>query len=237
MVDIFSVYSVSSVRGIHILTPPSNSFSPHSYSLRTFASMKIIGLTGGIGSGKSTVADLFQTLSIPIYESDSRAKTLMNTNAELRKKIEMLLGSQAYVNGEINRPWIAEQVFGNKDLLQQLNSIVHPAVQTDALTWANAPEQAKSPYVIKESAILFEENLAEHLDGIILVVAPASIRIERVMKRDGLTKTQIEERIQHQWTDEKKIPLSDYVVYNDGERSIIEQVIDIDRMIRTTTKN
>jgi dephospho-CoA kinase len=199
--------------------------------------MKIIGLTGGIGSGKSTVADLFLTLGIPVYESDSRAKILMNTNVELRKKIEMLLGSQAYVNGEINRPWIAEQVFGNKDLLQQLNSIVHPAVQTDALTWANSPEQAKSPYVIKESAILFEENLAEHLDGIILVVAPASIRIVRVMKRDGLTKTQIEERIQHQWTDEKKIPLSDYVVYNDGERSIIEQVIDIDRMIRATTKN
>ncbi|HZV43549.1 MAG TPA: dephospho-CoA kinase [Saprospiraceae bacterium] len=199
--------------------------------------MKIIGLTGGIGSGKSTVADLFRTLSIPVYESDARAKNLMNTNAELRNKIEKLLGPQSYINGEINRPWIAEKVFGNKDLLQQLNSIVHPAVRTDAVTWANAPEQANHAYVIKESAILFEENSAEQLDGIILVVAPIAIRIERVMKRDGISKDQVDERIQHQWTDEMKIPLSDYVVYNDGERSIIEQVIDIDRMIRATIEN
>jgi len=199
--------------------------------------MKIIGLTGGIGSGKSTVADLFRTLSIPVYESDARAKNLMNTNAELRNKIEKLLGPQSYINGEINRPWIAEQVFGNKELLHQLNSIVHPAVQADAITWANSPELVNSPYVIKESAILFEENLAEQLDGIILVVAPVTIRIERVMARDGMTKDQVEERIQHQWTDEMKIPLSDYVVYNDGERSIIEQVIEIDRMIRATIEN
>jgi len=199
--------------------------------------MKIIGLTGGIGSGKSVVADLFRTLSIPVYESDARAKLLMNTNADLRKKIEALVGPQSYSNGEINRPWMAEQVFGNKDLLQQLNSIVHPAVQADAITWANSPELVNSPYVIKESAILLEENLAEQLDGIILVVAPVTVRIERVMKRDGMTNAQVEERIQHQWTDEKKIPLSDYVVYNDGERSIIEQVVDIDRMIRATIEN
>jgi dephospho-CoA kinase len=214
-----------------------NSFSPHSYSLRTFVFMKIIGLTGGIGSGKSTVADLFLTLGIPVYESDVRAKMLMNTNTELRKKIEALFGPQSYLNNEINRPWMAEQVFGNKDLLKQLNSIVHPAVQTDAVTWANSAEQANCPYVIKESAILFEENLAEPLDGIILVVAPASIRIERVMKRDGMTKDQVEDRIRNQWPDEKKIPLSDYIVYNDGERSIIEQVVDIDRMIRATLEN
>ena len=199
--------------------------------------MKIIGLTGGIGSGKSTVADLFRTLSIPVYESDTRAKNLMNTNAELRNKIEKLLGPQSYINGEINRPWMAEQVFGNKELLHQLNSIVHPAVQADAITWANSPELVNSPYVIKESAILLEENLAEQLDGIILVAAPVSVRIERVMKRDGMSKAQVEERVQHQWADEKKIPLSDYVVYNDGERSIIEQVIDIDRMIRATIEN
>jgi dephospho-CoA kinase len=91
--------------------------------------MKIIGLTGGIGSGKSVVADLFRTLNIPVYESDARAKLLMNTNAELRKKIEETFGPQSYSNGEINRSWMAEQVFSNKDLLKQLNSIVHPAVQ------------------------------------------------------------------------------------------------------------
>lgn len=194
--------------------------------------MKIIGLTGGIGSGKSTVADIFRTLGIPVYESDTMAKLLMNNNEDLKEKIKQLLGPQAYSNDEINRSWIAEKVFADKHLLQQLNAIVHPAVKHDAITWANDPSNGKAPYVIKESAILFEENLTEELEAIILVVAPAETRIQRVMERDHITRQQIEERMQHQWTDEKKIPLSDFVIFNDGERSLIDQVIDIDQMIR-----
>jgi dephospho-CoA kinase len=194
--------------------------------------MKIIGLTGGIGSGKSTVADIFLTLGIPVYESDAMAKLLMNTNEDLKDNIRQLLGPQSYSNGEINRGWIAEKVFADKHLLQQLNAIVHPAVKNDAITWANDPANVKAPYVIKESAILFEEDLTEELEAIILVVAPAEIRIQRVMERDHITHQQIEERMQHQWTDEKKIPLSDFVIFNDGERSLIEQVRDIDLMIR-----
>lgn len=194
--------------------------------------MKIIGLTGGIGSGKSTVADIFRTLGIPVYESDTMAKLLMNNNEDLKEKIKQLLGPQAYSNDEINRSWIAEKVFVDKHLLQQLNAIVHPAVKHDAITWANDPSNGKAPYVIKESAILFEENLTEELEAIILVVAPAETRIQRVMERDHITRQQIEERMQHQWTDEKKIPLSDFVIFNDGERSLIDQVIDIDQMIR-----
>jgi dephospho-CoA kinase len=194
--------------------------------------VKIIGLTGSIGSGKSTVADIFLTLSIPVYESDARAKLLMNTNEVLKDKIKELLGPQSYSNGEINRGWIAEKVFADKHLLDQLNAIVHPAVKKDAIAWANDPSNAKAPYVIKESAILFEKDLAEELEAIILVVAPADIRIQRVMERDHITRQQVEERMQHQWTDEKKIPLSDFVIFNDGERSLIEQVMDIDQMIR-----
>lgn len=194
--------------------------------------MKIIGLTGGIGSGKSTVADIFRTLAIPVYESDARAKLLMNTDDNLKENIQQLLGPLSYSNGEINRAWIAEKVFADKSLLNQLNAIVHPAVKQDAITWAIDPSNANAPYVIKESAILFEENLTEELEAIILVVAPVETRIQRVMERDDITRQQIEERMVHQWKDEQKIPMSDYIIFNDGERSLIDQVMDIDQMIR-----
>jgi dephospho-CoA kinase len=194
--------------------------------------MKMIGLTGGIGSGKTTVAALFKTLGIPVYESDARARTIMNSSPELTGQIQQLLGPAAYQNGEINRAWVAEQVFGQPPLLEALNAIVHPAVIADALQWANSAEQASSPYVIKESAILFEEHLTAALDGIILVVAPELERIDRVMKRDRVTRSQVEERMRYQWKDDDKIPLADYVIFNDGNRSLIDQVVDIDRMIR-----
>lgn len=194
--------------------------------------MKLIGLTGGIGAGKSMVASIFGTLGIPVYESDARAKWLMNHDPALKQQIEELFGSSAYHNAQLNRGWIAEQVFVKKDLLQKLNQIVHPAVKQDALQWANAIEQAGAPYVLKESAILFEENLTEEMDGILLVVAPVQTRIQRVMERDGITQQQIEERMNHQWPDEQKIALADYVIYNDGERPLLEQIMDIDQMIR-----
>ena len=194
--------------------------------------MKIIGLTGGIGSGKSTVAAIFNTIGITVYESDARAKALMNDDPELKIKITALLGSDAYKNGEINRPWIAERVFTDKNLLDQLNAIVHPAVKKDAIAFATSKANETAPYIIKESAILLEENLTEELEAIILIVAPIETRIARVMKRDGATREQIEERIQNQWTDDIKIPLADYVIYNDGERSLLEQVMDIDQMIK-----
>ncbi|HEX5111919.1 MAG TPA: dephospho-CoA kinase [Saprospiraceae bacterium] len=194
--------------------------------------MKIIGLTGGIGSGKSTVAAIFSTIGIPVYESDARAKALMNEDPDLKTKIKALLGSDAYKNGEINRAWIAERVFADKNLLEQLNAIVHPAVKKDAIAFAHEKANEAAPYIIKESAILLEENLTEELDAIILVVAPLGTRIERVMKRDGASREQIEERIRNQWTDDIKIPLADYVIFNDGERSLLEQVMDIDQMIK-----
>ncbi len=196
--------------------------------------MKLIGLTGGIGSGKSTVASIFNTLGIPVYNSDLRAKVLMNENEELRKKIIELFGKEAFsADMELNAARIASSVFNDREQLLRLNGIVHPAVFLDLEKWSTQPEQLSSPYLIQESAILFEENLTERFERIILVVASEEIRISRVMKRDNVTKQKIMERINNQWTDEKKIPLSDFVIFNDGVRSLVEQVRDIDFMVRS----
>ncbi len=196
--------------------------------------MKLIGLTGGIGSGKSTVASLFITLGIPVFESDERAKYLMINDPIIRENILMLFGMEAYIpNNELNRAWIASRVFTNEKLLNQLNGIIHPAVYSDLVNWANKDEQLASPYLIQESAILLEENLTDRLHAVILVVANEKARIERVMNRDQVTKEQVLQRMQYQWPDEKKIPLSDYVIYNDGERPLINQVMDINKMIRS----
>jgi dephospho-CoA kinase len=194
--------------------------------------MKLIGLTGGIGSGKSTVAGLFRTLGIPVYESDQRAKALMQTNHQVKNEIIALFGPEAYdAEMILNRAWIASKAFTNPTLLKQLNDIVHPAVFQDLIDWTGEETQRNAPYLIQESALLFEEQLAKRFSAIILVVAPEEIRIERVMKRDGVTKEDVQKRINNQLPDIKKIPGSDYVIYNDGVRSLIEQVMDIHRMI------
>lgn len=194
--------------------------------------MKLIGLTGGIGSGKSTVAGLFSTLGIPVYESDSRAKFLMNNDPGLRQEIVALLGSESYTSpNEINRSWIASKVFNNPPLLSQLNGIVHPAVFQDLVDWIAMDTQQQAPYLIQESALLFEEDLAKRFRASILVVAPVDLRIDRVMKRDGIAREEVLRRIENQWPDDRKIPLSDFIIYNDGNRSLIEQVMDINKMI------
>ena len=197
--------------------------------------MKLIGLTGGIGSGKSTVAGIFMTLGIPVYESDSQAKSLMTSDKSTREKIITLFGQEAYLeNEQLNRSYIASKVFTDTHLLDQLNAIVHPAVYDDLMKWANQDSQKKAPYLIQESAILFEENLTDRFEAIILVVAEQETRISRVMERDKVSRDKILKRINLQWNDEKKIPLSDFVIFNDSERSLITQVTDIDKMIRST---
>jgi dephospho-CoA kinase len=195
--------------------------------------MKLIGLTGGIGSGKSTVAGLFRTLGIPVYESDLRARSLMKDNEHVRKEIISLFGPEAYIlNNELNRAWIASRVFSNPPLLRQLNGIVHPAVFQDLITWVAEESQRNAPYLIQESALLFEEDLVKRMTSTILVIAPENVRIERVIKRDGILRDEVLERIKNQWPDQRKIPGADYIIYNDGDRPLIEQVMDIDRMIR-----
>ncbi|MDZ4747807.1 MAG: dephospho-CoA kinase [Saprospiraceae bacterium] len=194
--------------------------------------MNLIGLTGGIGSGKSTVADLFRILAIPVYESDQRAKALMETNDQLRDEIIGLFGPEAYdAEMRLNRAWISSKAFTNPTTLKRLNDIVHPAVFKDLVDWTGAEAQRNAPYLIQESALLFEEQLEKRFSAIILVVAPEEIRIERVMNRDSVTREDVVKRIQNQLPDNEKIPASDFVIYNDGTRSLIDQVVDIHRMI------
>ena len=196
--------------------------------------MKLIGLTGGIGSGKSTIAEIFQTLGIPVFDSDRRAKFLMHSNPKLREEIINLFGREAYsANYELNRAFIASSVFKDPEMLQKLNALVHPAVFEDLVEWVQQPPQAEAPYLLQESAILFEADLASRFSAIILVIAPPDVKISRVIARDGMSKEAIEERMRNQWPDDQKIPFADYIIYNDGIRSLIAQVTDIDRMIRT----
>ncbi len=173
--------------------------------------MIVVGITGGIGSGKSTVARMFEKLGIAIYISDDEAKKLMHTNEFVKKDIIALFGKEAYVNDMLNRGYIASIVFDNSEMLDALNKIVHPAVSSHFDTWK---EKQKSPYVIKESAILFESGAYKECDYTILVCAPMDIRVQRILNRDKVTKEQIQSRIKNQWTDMKKIPLADFVINN-----------------------
>ncbi len=171
----------------------------------------IVGLTGGIGSGKSAVAKMFSNLGVPVYESDRQAKRLMQSSKKLRKAIIGLLGSEAYNEKKLNRPHIAKMVFDNPARLSKLNAIVHPAVRKHFLKWAKKKE---SPYVIQETAIMFENGLQDFYDKVILITAPKELRLQRILKRDQTSKEDILTRMGAQWDDAKKIPLSDFVIEN-----------------------
>jgi dephospho-CoA kinase len=172
--------------------------------------MIIVGLTGGIGSGKSTIAGFFMKLGVPIYIADEEAKELMHTPA-LIEKVTALFGKEAYINGSLNRPYIADLVFDDVALLQKLNGIVHPAVAAHFKQWS---QNQQVPYVIKEAAILFENLSYKQCDFTILVTAPAAIRIKRVMARDHTSEEKVLARMEQQWEDEKKIPMADFVIDN-----------------------
>jgi dephospho-CoA kinase len=188
-----------------------------------------IGLTGGIGSGKSTVAKVFETLGLPVYYADDAAKKLMNTNDELRREIEKLFGKESYTDGKLNRKYISSVVFSNPEKLALLNSITHPATIADAENWM---QQQSSPYIIKEAALLFESGASNSLDFIIGVAAPLSLRIQRVMQRDGLTKEEVEQRINRQMNEEEKMKRCNFIITNDETILIIPQVIALDKKFR-----
>ena len=173
--------------------------------------MIIVGLTGGIGSGKTTVGKMFKDLGVPIYNSDKQAKKLMKSSKKIRKAIKDLLGNDAYSGGKLNRAYIADKVFQNKTLLNKLNAIVHPAVREHFTKWVNKQDAA---YVIQEAAIIFENGMHDFYDKIILVTAPEEIRLKRIVERDNSSRSKIMARIQSQWNDNKKIPLSDFVIDN-----------------------
>jgi dephospho-CoA kinase len=185
----------------------------------------IVGLTGGIGTGKSTVAKLFEVLGCPVYNSDDRAKAVYY-DPEIKQQITSLLGENAYdQRGKIDRQFISGKIFNDKELLQKVNAVIHPAVGKDFMAFLI--KHSESKIIIKESALLFEAGLKEKVNKIILVTAPMDVRIERIMKRDAHTKEQILSRISHQLPDETKIPQSDFVIVNDGEQAVIPQVLKI----------
>lgn len=173
--------------------------------------MKVVGLTGGIGSGKSTIARLFSALGIAVYDSDTEAKKLINTSAEIKKRIVEVFGAEAYAEEVYNRAYMADIVFRNPDKLAVLNSIVHPVLADDFNQWVALQTSA---YVIKEAAILFESGSYKNCDFIITVTAPETLRISRCMSRDGSTEAQVRARMAQQWTDAQRIALSDAVIEN-----------------------
>jgi dephospho-CoA kinase len=176
--------------------------------------MKIIGLTGGIGSGKSTIGKWFLERGIPVYDSDQEAKDLMNKDSVLKENIRDLLGPESYIDGTYNRKFVAQQVFQNKELLSQLNAIVHPAVFHHFQNWVSTQN---APFIVKEAAILFESGSYKDCDYIISVVSDESIRIQRVISRDQLSKQQVKDRIANQWTDEQRIEHSDFIIENNTD--------------------
>ena len=184
------------------------------------------GITGGIGSGKTTVCKIFEVLGVPVYYADDRAKELITTDVSLIKKIKKLLGDDVYdAENNINKKRIAAVVFNFPEVLEQYNAIVHPAVFDDAEKWMRRHQQFD--YILEEAALLFETGTYQKLDTIICVTAPLEVRIERIKKRDGLSEEEILARIANQMPEEEKISLSDYVIYNDGSTPLIRQVLRI----------
>jgi dephospho-CoA kinase len=187
-----------------------------------------VGLTGGIGAGKSIVASIFRLLNVPVYDADTAAKNLMNQDEALKEKIIQNFGSSAYLNGSLNRPYISAQVFSNKEKLELLNSLVHPATIKDANKWF---EKQQSPYVIKEAALLFESGTAADYDYVIGVTAPEAMRIKRAMNRDNATREQIKERMKNQMEESIKMKLCDYIIHNDERVLILPQILQIHKAL------
>jgi dephospho-CoA kinase len=194
-----------------------------------------VGLTGGIGSGKSTVARIFEVLGIPVYDADSASKRLMSESKELKALITIAFGEEAYSGGILNRKFLAEQVFNNTEKLSLLNSLVHPATKKDAAEWM---QQQKAPYAIKEAALIFESGSQKDLDFVIGVKAPLRLRLERTMQRDNVSEAQVRARMNMQMNDEEKLRLCKYVIVNDEQKLLIPQVLALhQKFLASSDKN
>ncbi|MFY7965023.1 MAG: dephospho-CoA kinase [Chitinophagaceae bacterium] len=183
-----------------------------------------VGLTGGIGSGKSTVAKVFQILGAPVFNADAATKEIMNQNLELREMIEKEFGKNVYINDKVDRKYLASIVFNDAFKLSKLNTIVHPFAIQAGVDWAN--EQA-SPYIIKEAALMFESGSAAHLNYVIGVFAPKEIRIERILKRDTISKNDIDKRMKNQIDENIKMKLCDYIIINNEKKLLIPQILEL----------
>ena len=193
-----------------------------------------IGLTGGMGSGKTTVSKIFSVLGIPVFYADDAAKTTMNENAGLKQSIINLFGEEAYINNTLNRKYIAGIVFNNRFKLEQLNALVHPITIAAADKWMKAQTTS---YVIKEAALMFEAGAAAHLDYIIGVYAPQHLRLQRVMQRDTASRDAVLERMNNQIHETIKMKLCDFVIVNDEQNAVLPQVLALHhQFIKTAGK-
>ena len=198
--------------------------------------MKKIGITGGIGSGKTTACSIFAALGIPIYDADTQARKIMITDLAVKRQVRQLLGKEAYFrNGKLNKPFVAAKIFTDKSLLEKLNSIVHPAVNNDSLRWMEQHKYDKNiPYLLKEAALLVESGTYKALDKLIVVTCPEEIRISRVMERDKLSYEEVKRKIDNQMPESQKVRFADFIIVNDGVQSVIRQVWHIHTQL---TKN
>ena len=183
-----------------------------------------IGITGGIGSGKSTICRVFSVLGVAVYDSDSRARKLMHSNTEVVAAIRELFGDNAYIHGSLNRPYIAELVFHQPDMREKLNHIVHPAVAMDFDTWA---ERQKGHYVIEEAAILFESGAYRNMDAVVTVSTPEEQRVRRTCLRDGTDEQSVRQRIAAQLSEEERVARADYVIVSDDQTPVIAQILKL----------
>ena len=186
--------------------------------------MKRIGITGGIGSGKTYVASVFQSLGIPIFNADIQAKKIMTSSRKLIKLVKEEFGNDIYKDSDLNKEKLASIVFSDSDKLQKLNSLVHPIVKEEFNNWY---KKQTSPYVIKEAAILFESNSHIGLDAVICVSAPLELRMKRLLNRDNYSEKEIKKRIENQISQEEKQKLSDYIIVNDEKELLLPKIIRI----------
>lgn len=199
-----------------------------------FHFMLHIGLTGGIGSGKTTVAKIFEVLGVPVYYADDASKKLMNQDDDLKKALVKHFGEDTYIDGNLNRAYISSIVFNNPEKLALLNSIVHPATIRDAADWMR---KQKAPYTIKEAALMFESGSHAQLDKVIGVQAPVAMRILRVMQRDNVTREDVLKRLDKQMDENIKMRLCDYVINNDEQELLIPQVLHLHNQFLSLAKN
>lgn len=188
-----------------------------------------IGLTGGIGSGKTTVAQIFETLGIPVYYADDAAKRLMSEDPLIKKALLDKLGPSCFEEGVLNRKYIASLVFSDPQLLAWLNELIHPATIADGERWM---QQQTGPYAIREAALLFESGADKGLDYVIGVSAPKDLRLQRVMKRDTTTEAEVSKRMEQQWEDSLKLERCHFLLHNDEQSLLIPQVLELDQQLR-----
>lgn len=190
-----------------------------------------VGLTGGIGSGKTYIANFFSKLGIPVYNSDDRGKYLMENNLQVKEKLINAFGTESFNSEGLNRQYLSQLVFNDKAKLNVINNIVHPAVKIDFDNWLQ--HNINNNYIIKEAAILIESGAYKSLDYLIVISAPTPIRINRVMKRDNMSKTEVEKRIANQMSDKERISFADFVINNDGTMLVKNQIQEINNKIQS----